>query len=281
MVRLQVWLDRQGFGPGKIDGKGGEFTSKALTFLKAAHPEAGMDLPPADFTELTYTEHVVSDASLQHVGNLPPTPEEQSQQKSLPYPTLLELIAERYHADTDLLAALNPGKDLTALQPGDRIKVPNVVPFEIEKVRKEERRKPSAKSPTRSVEVTVDERMLRVREQDKVIAAFPLTAGSDHLPAPPGEWKVESIVTLPFFRRDEQLLKEGTRGEEALTLPPGPRNPVGVVWMALNKDGIGIHGTDNPWTIGRSVSHGCIRLANWDVLKLSVLLQPGTAVSIR
>jgi lipoprotein-anchoring transpeptidase ErfK/SrfK len=91
---------------------------------------------------------------------------------------------------------------------------------------------------------------------------------------------VENITALPEFRWDEKMLKEGSRSNDALTLPPGPRNPVGVYWMGLNKKGIGMHGTDSPWTIGRSASHGCIRLANWDAAKLAAMIKKGMAVEI-
>lgn len=281
MVRLQVWLDRQNFGPGKIDGKGGEFTSKARALYKEIHPGVEEDGPPEDFKEPTFTEHVVGDEAWKHVGTIPPTREEQSLMKAFPYPAMADLIAERYHTDIALLAALNPGRDLATVATGDRIMVPNVIPFEVETLRRVERREDSAKPGPRSVEISTEERILRVLETGKVIATFPLTAGSDRLPAPRGQWVMESIVTLPFFRWDERMLKEGKRGDDAIKLPPGPRNPVGVMWMGLNKEGIGIHGTDTPATIGRSVSHGCIRLANWDAVKLAAMLQPGTSVEIR
>ena len=61
-------------------------------------------------------------------------------------------------------------------------------------------------------------------------------------------------------------------------LPPGPRNPVGVMWIALNKKGIGIHGTNDPASIGRA--HGCIRLTNWDVVQLATKIKAGDNVSI-
>jgi len=63
-------------------------------------------------------------------------------------------------------------------------------------------------------------------------------------------------------------------------LPPGPNNPVGVVWIALNKKGIGILGTNDPDSIGRSASHGCIRLANWDIVKLAEMVKRGTNVEV-
>ena len=85
---------------------------------------------------------------------------------------------------------------------------------------------------------------------------------------------------MPFFRYDKEMLQHGERSGDFYVLPPGPRNPVGVMWIALNKKGIGIHGTDDPASIGRHVSHGCIRLANWDVVRLATKIKPGDNVSI-
>ena len=76
------------------------------------------------------------------------------------------------------------------------------------------------------------------------------------------------------------MLEEGKRSSDSHLLPPGPNNPVGVIWIALDKEGVGIHGTDDPDSIGRSASHGCIRLANWDVVKLAAMVKPGVPVVV-
>jgi len=102
----------------------------------------------------------------------------------------------------------------------------------------------------------VDGVNLEVREGDKLIAEFPITPGSKTLPAPLGEWKILGIATMPWFRHDEGVLNHGVRTNDFYNLPPGPNNPVGILWMGLNKPGIGIHGTNNPETIGRAGSHG-------------------------
>ncbi len=86
--------------------------------------------------------------------------------------------------------------------------------------------------------------------------------------------------TFPKFRWDEKMLHEGVRGEEYFLLPPGPNSPVGIFWAGLDKSGIGIHGTSAPESIGRSTSHGCIRLANWDAIRFSRLVNAGAPVDI-
>ena len=85
---------------------------------------------------------------------------------------------------------------------------------------------------------------------------------------------------MPKFRYDKEMLKNGQRSGNFYVLPPGPRNPVGVMWIALNKKGIGIHGTNDPGSIGHAASHGCVRLANWDVVRLATKIKSGDSVSI-
>ena len=137
-------------------------------------------------------------------------------------------------------------------------------------------------SPAASIalQISTKESMLEVRSGEKLIAAFPVTVGSQQTNSPIGKWTVKAIAKLPTFRYDPKMLKEGERSSNFHLLPPGPNNPVGILWIALNKKGIGIHGTNDPDSIGRSASHGCIRLSNWDVVKLAGLVKPGVAVSI-
>jgi lipoprotein-anchoring transpeptidase ErfK/SrfK len=91
---------------------------------------------------------------------------------------------------------------------------------------------------------------------------------------------VRGVAKMPTFRYDEKMLKEGERSDDFKMLPPGPNNPVGVIWIALNKKGIGLHGTEDPDAVGRAASHGCVRLANWDIVRLAGKVKRGVAVSI-
>jgi lipoprotein-anchoring transpeptidase ErfK/SrfK len=123
--------------------------------------------------------------------------------------------------------------------------------------------------------------MLTVFENDKLVAAYPVTVGSERTESPVGKWKVTEISTMPNFRYDKSMLKKGVRSDNFYMLPPGPNNPVGVMWIQLNKDGIGIHGTNDPGTIGRASSHGCIRLANWDVVRFAQKIELNVPVTIQ
>lgn len=129
--------------------------------------------------------------------------------------------------------------------------------------------------------VNTTAKYLEVRgDGDRLVACFPITPGSSSIPTPKGDWHVVAKTLLPEFRWDKSVLMTGKRSDTFYQLPPGPNNPVGVTWIALNKPGIGMHGTAEPDTIGRSASHGCIRLSNWDAFKVFGMVAPGTKVII-
>jgi lipoprotein-anchoring transpeptidase ErfK/SrfK len=312
-TQLQVFLDRANFSPGKLDGHYSDFTLKALALYRQSRgepvaprpstPDTAPDLNGIDVGSVgpVFIQYTVTEADLQNVGALPSTVPEKAKLKALLYRDVGEEVAERFHCDEKFLGELNPGKN-GALKPGDQVKVPNVERFELDAVKDlkpgseiapeaandipdEPEQKPNpnsepAAAPKTSVKVDVKTNMLGVFEGDKIIAAYPVTVGSRQTTTPIGEWKVRGVAKLPTFRYDEQMLKHGQRSKNFRILSPGPNNPVGVVWIALNKRGIGIHGTDDPNTIGQAVSHGCIRLANWDVVRLAGKVKAGVPVSV-
>jgi len=316
-TRLQIFLDRADFSPGKIDGQYGDFTWKALALYRESRGEqpqappsqrkAKQNLAPdvngLDLTsvEPVYIPYTVNEADLQSIGQLPKQVAEQAKLKFLPYRDAADTIAEKFHSDVHFLEQLNSGK-LKGIKAGDQVKVPNVEPFELASVKDikpgsqtgsqaanevEDQPETQASTPgesgaPRNVSIKIDTKtnMLDVFENDKLIAAYPVTIGSVQTASPIGEWKVRGIAKLPRFRYDKEMLKHGQRSGNFYMLPPGPRNPVGVMWIALNKKGIGIHGTDDPGSIGHAASHGCIRLANWDVVRLATKIKPGDNVSI-
>ena len=203
-------------------------------------------------------------------------PSGQAKLKSLPYGDLLEFASERYHSDPDFLRKINPGVNLEKLKSGDTIRVPNVAPFKIEEVKSLASLPDVPEFLSRSILVNRKDHMATLYdgegETKKVLAAFPITPGSDKLPSPPGHWSIVGIVSMPTFRWDDGVLNHGVRTDKFFMLPPGPNNPVGVVWIGLSKPGIGMHGTNHPDTIGRAASHGCMRLANWDAVRLAHLV---------
>jgi lipoprotein-anchoring transpeptidase ErfK/SrfK len=313
-ARLQVFLDRANFTPGKIDGRYNDFTWKALALYRESRGEQpqvaprqrnvspdvkGLELATVEPVFVPYT---VTEADLQSVGIFPSQLAQQAKLKFLPYRDAADAIAEKFHSDIHFLEQLNPGK-LKAIKAGDRVMVPNVEAFELAYVKdiqpgsetarqaaNEIEYQPETEAPKqaenaeapRNVSIKIDTKtnMLNVFDAEKLIAAYPVTVGSQQTASPIGDWKVMRITKMPTFRYDKEMLQHGKRSGNFYVLPPGPRNPVGVVWIALNKKGIGIHGTDKPDSIGRAASHGCIRLANWDVVRLATKIKPGDSISI-
>ncbi len=158
----------------------------------------------------------------------------------------------------------SPGPD-TAANPPDNRPVLTAVP---------------ANSSRLVCHVNTKESYLEIRDGDRLVACFPITPGSTAIPTPKGNWKVVAKTLLPSFRWDKSVLLYGKRSANAFELPPGPNNPVGITWIALDRPGIGMHGTSDPDSIGRSASHGCIRLSNWDAFKVYGMVARGTQVII-
>ena len=255
-----------------------------------------------------FVPYTVTDADLASVGSLPSSVSAQAKLKFLPYRDAADAIAEKFHSDVHFLEQLNQGK-MKTIKAGDQLMLPNVEPFELGTIKeikpgsdintqpandfdyqsepqsentdkKNEPKKDEAAPTPIVIKVDTKTNMLGVFQGEKLIAAYPVTIGSAHLALPVGEWKVCGITKMPTFRYDKEMLQQGQRSGNFHLLPPGPRNPVGAMWVALNKKGIGIHGTNEPDSIGRAASHGCIRLANWDVVRLATKIKAGDNVSI-
>jgi len=284
MTQLQIFLDQQLFGPGKIDGRGGEFTTKALWCYQRAHglpPTGRLDANiPLDSVFPVYTEYTIRQEDMAFIGTLALKPPEQAKQKYLPYDSVLEFLTERFHCDPNFLQQINPTQNLEKLQPGDIVRVPNVEPFKIEELPKQGNLKAQPEFKHRVIKISRKHRLLELSDGGALIASVPITPGSDKTPTPAGDWKIAGIAAMPTFRWDEGVLNHGVRTDKFYMLPAGPNNPVGVLWCQLNKPGIGIHGTNSPQTIGRSASHGCMRVANWDVVRLAHMITPGMQVLI-
>ncbi|MDZ4405973.1 L,D-transpeptidase family protein [Prosthecobacter sp.] len=284
ILRLQIFLDTQLFGPGKLDGRPGEFTTKALKRYQRAQgfPETELEAHTLDLASVpeTYTTYTIRPEDLTFVGDLPRQPSAQSRKKYLPYDSLLEFLTERFHSAPELLEFINRPLKLSALKPGDVVKVPTVQPFLIEQLTEVPKLPEVPEYQTRIIKIDTREKLLGLWEGEKLLASLPITPGSGHLATPPGTWRIVGITQLPTFRWDKSVLEYGVRSGNFYELPIGPNNPVGVMWIGLNRAGIGIHGTNQPQTIGRSASHGCMRTANWDVVRLVKLISQGMTVTI-
>jgi lipoprotein-anchoring transpeptidase ErfK/SrfK len=176
----------------------------------------------------------------------------------------LEALAERFHMDAPLLQALNPGADFAAA--GTKIVVAYTAGEAL---------------PAKVATIEVDKARKQLRAYDaarKLLAVYPATVGSSDLPTPTGEWAVRTIAPAPTWTYDPSRLNFGDRRAGKLTIKAGPNNPVGAVWIDLTKDTYGIHGAPEPRLVGKTASHGCVRLTNWDAVQLSKAVEKGTKV---
>ncbi len=275
MAAVQIGLDRRDFSPGPIDGKPGSQTRAALMAWQEASglPVTG-ELDAAAINALAShagwtTNYVVRAEDLAELGHAPEDWRERSQQKSMAYETMRELLAERFHCTEEFLRGLNPG--VTNWLAGTNVIVPAV-----------EQGTP-AKTANR-LRVSLSEKYIRAYDADgKLIAHFPCSIAAKEEKRPVGELTVESIAANPNYTFDPENfpeLDETQRGYGKLIIPPGPNNPVGTVWIGLSRPGYGIHGTPHPEQVGRTESHGCFRLANWNAERLMKMITIGTPVEV-
>lgn len=309
-LRLQIFLDEANFGPGIVDGKPGRFTELAVQSWNEVngHPIddwVAVNTAARKAVPNPLATALVPDFATKWIDpDLPTKVSLQAKKKRMSYRSIGEFMAERYHCDELYLLSLNGAKKINNLKPRDSIIVPNIQPFCIEKLTGIRYPEDPALSQ-RHVVVNTKINQVRIfeaapaalviaepgttaevtpvtRANRGLIASFPITPGQPKF-IRLGTWELRNMVELPHWRYDQSLLDTGKRGSDAdaLNIPPGPNNPVGVIWNGLSRPGIGMHGTPNPETIGRARSHGCIRLANWDAVRLPNLIRPGATVEIR
>ena len=309
-LSLQIFLDEALFGPGIIDGKPGRFTELAVQSWNEVNGyplDSWVEVLSAACKAVPspLAVAVVPDIVKDWVNpNLPTKYTRQAKSKKMSYRSNVEFMAERYHCSEEYLMELNGSRKIANLEPRQSIIVPNVDPFCIEKVTGIAYKADEVMSLRHAVvdtkinqvrifeaapaalvvaEPGSDVQTITTRRPNRgLIASFPITPGEERF-IKYGTWEVRNAVELPIWRYDQQLLDTGKRSSDAdsLEIPPGPNNPVGIFWAGLTKPGIGLHGTATPETIGRARSHGCIRLANWDAIRLPTLIRPGTSVEIR
>jgi lipoprotein-anchoring transpeptidase ErfK/SrfK len=284
--KLHLYLDRVQFAPGKLDGLMGEFTVKTIERWIAAQEGRSLDSLLAEARKTvvkTQTTFTIPASAAAWIAPLPATLPEKAATSVLLYESLAEYTAERFHTDLSTLRRLNPGLDLTKLKLGKKLRVPAVKPFIIETW------PPAGIAARKAPEGTTlridhNARMIEVLGADgHLTATFPITVSQKPEHRRIGVWHIKAMAPNPRFLWDDLMLKEGRAGKVKYDLPPGPNNPVGILWLDIEPDQgpqshIGIHGTPEPARIGRNHSSGCIRLANWDIVRLVRLVGKGTKV---
>lgn len=278
MLRVQVLLDRARFSPGLIDGRRGSNVAQAIEAYETEHgmkadgqldEEVWHKLTEAD-GEPVLEEYTIAQEDVEgpFVKHIPDDLEAMAKLDKLAYSGPQELLAERFHIDEKLLKTLNPHADFT--KAGTKIVVPKLA-----EDRKEEK--------VGSIEVDKKEKAVRAFDKErKLVAFYPATIGSKEKPAPDGTYKVRAVAENPTYYYDPKDLSfKGVETKEEFKIAPGPNNPVGSVWIDLTKETYGIHGTPDPESIGKTSSHGCVRLTNWDARALAKMVSKGTVVEFK
>ena len=255
IIKIQGLLNYNHHSVGAVDGRFGANVIKALQVFQERHGlEVNGQLDPETWAKLTENETIISQPIL---VNYTLTEEDVtliSHPKGQQFTSVLEAVAEKFHMSQGLLLRLNPE---TPLEQGNTILVYN--PYQ-----------PNEQEVHRVVAVKAKNLLYAYNDKDELVASYPTTMGSVYKPSPNGEYKVLSRIKDPTYNKDFS--------NPNTVLPPGPNNPVGRVWIGINKPSYGIHGSPNPERISRQNSAGCVRLTNWDALGLYGTIEEGAKV---
>ncbi|SUD92318.1 Putative L,D-transpeptidase YkuD [Psychrobacter phenylpyruvicus] len=255
ILKIQGLLNYNHHSVGAVDGRFGENVIKALRVFQEKHGlEADGQMNPETWAKLTENVTIASQPVLVNYHLTKEDVTLISHPKGQQFTSILEAVAEKFHMSQGLLLRLNPE---TSFEEGETILVYN--PYQ-----------PNEQEVHRVVAVKAKNLLYAYNDKDELVASYPTTMGSVYKPSPEGDYKVLSRIKDPTYNRDFS--------SEDSVLPSGPNNPVGRVWIGINKRGYGIHGSPNPERISRQNSSGCVRLTNWDALGLYGTIEEGAKV---
>jgi lipoprotein-anchoring transpeptidase ErfK/SrfK len=274
LIRVETLLDRAHFSPGVIDGRPGANLHNAIAAYAEAHGLASdgaltaqlfQALASADKAPVTQDYTITADDEKgPFIGNVPDDFAALAKLKHPGYRDSVQELAEKFHMSEALLRALNPDADFStagttilAVRSGNGDLGATVARVEVNK-------------STNQVSV--------FDAAGTVVAAFPATVGSRERPAPNGRWAVAFVTFNPSYTYNPKRLTFGDKSRGVLTIAAGPNNPVGTTWIELTKKTYGIHGAPDPSLVGKTASHGCVRLTNWDAATLGHAVKKGTPV---
>lgn len=290
ILEAQLALDRQGISSGSLDGKNGSQTRAAIRAFQRQYElrETG-ELDDATKTNLTLdipalTIYTVTSNDLGRLQPLSKTWTGKSQQTALDYETILELVAERSHSHPDLIRRLNPNANWTNMTAGTSLQVPDITPDDASGDGSSGGQ-PAAGIKAAFAKISLSQKTLEAFDTDSnLLVHFPCSIAQKVEKRPVGELHVAVIVPNPNYTFDPELFPESAEAKQSsrvkLIIPPGPNNPVGTVWIGLDKPGYGMHGTPRPEDVGRTESHGCFRLANWNAERLLKIVWMGMPVYV-
>jgi lipoprotein-anchoring transpeptidase ErfK/SrfK len=277
VFEAQVALARRAISSGSIDAALGSQTRRAISiFQETQHLPVTGALNADTRARLMLnaplmTTYVVTTNDLARLQPLGKTWLAKSQQTALEYETELELVAEKSHSHPELIRRLNLNVNWSNITAGTVLQVPDVD-------------YPAASNKAAFAVIHLADKVLEAFDvETNLLAHFPCSIAANVEKRPVGELHVIVVVPNPDYTFDPDLFPESPEAQQLKTklkLPPGPNNPVGVAWIGLDKTGYGIHGTPVPEQVGRTESHGCFRLANWDAEYLSKLVWVGMPVLV-
>ena len=266
-----ILLERARHSPGVIDGAGGGNTRRAVLAYQNAHglePTGEVDsalvqrLASRDARPLLKRYTITAHDTAGPFRNVPEGMDAMAELDTLAFGSPAEALAEKFHMAQSFLKALNPGVDFS--KAGTEIVVADaggetldaaVIEIEVDKTTNELRAYAAGK---------------------RLVATYPTTVGSSFHPSPNTTVEVVAIAPKPTYHFDPEGRSWGP--DKKLTIAAGPHNPVGSTWIDLSRDGYGIHGTPEPRLIGKTNSHGCVRLTNWDAKELAEAVERGAKV---